>query len=173
MNRERGSILVLTLIGVLVLSLMATGLLTVGSTEVNTTQNFYLNKFAYYTALGGVEEIRSQVSINPNPEYLHTILRTSNNPIDDPVNGTLQETDGVKRYYITGSLYNLQKNEPRHLEEEKGKIPPHQPAGMSISTQTSIIPIVFRVVVTAEAATGRRKGYSQIEAGVYAFITGY
>jgi hypothetical protein len=160
MDRERGSILVLTLIGVLILSLMATGLLTVGSTEVNTTQNFYLNKFAYYTALQGIEEIRYEMT---QTSY-ENVSAISKSPSD-----TLMETDGVQRYYITGSLYHLQKNEPQSLQQDEG-FPPHQPTGLSIGVHTRITPIAFRIVVTAEAAMGRRKGYSQIEAGIFSLV---
>jgi len=157
MDRERGSILVLTLIGVLILSLMATGLLTVGSTEVNTTQNFYLNKFAYYMALQGIEEIRYEMT-QTSYEDVSSIIKS---PSD-----TLIETDGVHRYYITGSLYHLQKNDPQPLRRDEG-FPPHQPTGMSIGSQSPVASFAFKVVVTAEAAMGRRKGYSQIETGIF------
>ncbi len=165
MDKERGSILVLTLIGVLVLSLMATGLLTVGSTEVNTTQNFYLNKFAYYMALQGVEEIRYEMTQTSYEDIGSIIYKTPSN--------TLTETDGVSRYYITGSLYNLQKNDPQYLKRDEG-FPPHQPAGMSLGTQSQVASFAFKIVVTAEAAMGRRKGYSEIEAGIFFLApTGY
>ena len=43
-EKEKGSVLVLTIIAVLILSIMVTGLLTVGTTEIYTTQNFHLKR---------------------------------------------------------------------------------------------------------------------------------
>ena len=156
---ERGSILVLTLVGVLVLSLLATGLLTVGTTEINTTQNFYLNKFAYYTAVQGVEEIRTEIKI-VDPEIVENISKSSSE--------TLMETDRVHRSYITGTLYNMQKNEPQTLEGFKGFAPP-TPTGTSIGSVDSMI---WRVVITSKATMGNRKGYAEIEVGIMGLIPG-
>ncbi len=162
---EKGSILVLTLVGVLVLSLLATGLLTVGTTEINTTRNFHLNKFAYYTAVQGVEEIRNEIYNTPNVEVVETISKSSYD--------TLLETDGVKRSYITGSLYNLQENDPRNLtKSESFKAPPLP--GMQLNSSLKIGSVMWRVNVSSEVTMGKRKGFSEITAGILSIIeSGY
>ena len=158
-ERERGSVLVLTLVGVLILSLLATGLLTVGTTEINTTRNFYLNKFAHYTAVQGVEEIRTEIKV-VDPDAVPNISKSSSE--------TLMETDGVRRSYITGTLYNMQKNEPQTLEGFKG-FPPPSPTGTSVGR---IDTTVWRVIITSKATTGNRKGYSEIEVGIVGLLPG-
>jgi hypothetical protein len=168
MEKEKGSVLVLTLVGVLILSLMATGLMTVGTTEINTTRNFYLNKFAYYMAVQGIEEVRNEIANNPDPGNVGSISRSCNNPLDDP-NGTLLETEGVHRSYITGSLYHMQENSPQPLEQFEGFDAP-KITGTSLQQMT---PIIWRVLVTAEAKMGKRAGYAEIEAGIWSFIGGY
>jgi hypothetical protein len=159
MQIERGSILVLTLVGVLILSLLATGLLTVGTTEINTTRNFYLNKYAYYTAVQGVEEIRTEIK-TIDPDSVGNISRSSSE--------TLVETYGVHRSYITGSLYNMQKNEPKTLEGFKG-FPPPSPTGTSIGKVDTTI---WRVIITSKATQGNRKGYAEIEVGIVGLLPG-
>jgi hypothetical protein len=45
---------------------------------------------------------------------------------------------------------------------------------MSITTNVSIAPVVWKVDVTAEVAMGKRTGYAEIVAGVYSIlVTGY
>lgn len=162
---EKGSILVLTLVGVLVLSLLATGLLTVGITEVNTTRNFHLNKFAYYTAVRGVEEIRNEIYNTPDVEVVETITKSTSQ--------TEADTDGVKRAYITGSLYNLQENNPQNLDKSESFKAPPLP-GMSLTSALKISSVLWRVNVTAKVNMGKRKGYSEIVAGVLSIIeSGY
>lgn len=171
---KRGSILVLTIVSVLVLSLIVTGLLSVGTTEIHSTQNFHMNKSAYYAALEGVEGIRVSIADNPDVGFVTSI---SKSPYDtekvESFDGGDEERKfknlGIRRSYITGNLKDFKDNTPQTVTKFEGFDAP-QFRGLALGTETTIIPVVWRVQITAETAMGSRNGYSEIIAGVYAGI---
>ncbi len=166
MNKEKGSILVLTLISVLILSLMALGLLSVGATENFTTQNYHLNKMAYYTALRGVEEMRNMIFNNPQVDAVTQMTKS------------LTETEiegdhGITRAYISGSLKNLEDEETSPISMFEGFDAPPLP-GLSMGTGMSVASVVWKVHVTSKVSMGGRSAFSEILTGVYSLIvTGY
>ncbi len=175
---EKGSILVLTIVSVLILSLIVTGLLTVGTTEIHSTQNFHMNKAAYYAALEGIEEIRVSIADDPDVAFVTSISRSP----EPPPEGTQKNESfdagdedrkfdnlGISRSYITGNLKDFKDNTPQTVSKFEGFDAP-QFRGLAMGTETTMIPVVWRVEVTAEAGMGKRVGYAEIIAGVYAGI---
>ncbi len=168
-EKEKGSVLVLTIIAVLILSIMVTGLLNVGTTEIYSTQNFQLNKAAYYTAVQGVEEIRTQIYNTPDAAAVNGIVKM-------PPSEAYSGSGGYLRFYITGSLKDLEDilagtdTDGVPLEQFKGFSPPPLPA-ISLGGGSSIEPIVWKVQVTAKIDANKRSTYSEVVSGVYSVVT--
>lgn len=173
-NREKGSVLILTIIAVLILSITVTGLLLVGRTELFTTQSYLLEKSAYYTAVWGVEEIRQEIMNNPASEYLTTLSKTY------PATNFIQ--DNVDRMYIIGDLATMEATitaidngsviPEEHLEKFDGFNPPTLP-GIELGLgKTQLYPVVWKVVVTARAKGGSRNAYAEIVCGVLSTLSG-
>ena len=170
---KKGSILVLTILSVLILSLIVTGLLSVGTTEIHSTQNFHMNKAAYYAALEGVEEIRVAIWDNPEEGFVDSISRS---PADTRQMESFDAGDeerefknlGISRSYITGNLKDFKDNTPQTLTKFEGFRPPSL-RGVALG-RISMEPTVWRVQITAEAGMGGRVGYAEIIAGVYSTI---
>ena len=168
-EKEKGSVLVLTVISVLILSIMVTGLLNVGTTEIYTTQNFQLNKAAYYTAVQGVEEIRTLIYNTPDAESVNGIVKM-------PPAEAYSSSGGYLRFYITGSLKDLEDilagtdTDGVPIEQFKGFEPPPLPA-ISLGGGSSIEPIVWKVQVTAKIDANKRSTYSEIVSGIYSVLT--
>jgi len=168
-EKEKGSVLVLTIIAVLILSIMVTGLLNVGTTEIYTTQNFQLNKAAYYTAVQGVEEIRTLIYNTPDAESVNGIVKM-------PPAEAYSSSGGYLRFYITGSLKDLEDilagtdTDGVPIEQFKGFEPPPLPA-ISLGGGSSIEPIVWKVQVTAKIDANKRSTYSEIVSGIYSVLT--
>lgn len=167
---QDGSALVLTLVAVLILSSLAITGLTVSSTEVESTQNFYLNKRAYYTALEGVEELRNEIFRNPAPEYVTTLNRTLD--ITKDGSGTNYT------FYVTGAMENMYS----HVEANEttpnvtffdGFNPPPLPS-VGMGGKVTVAPVIWSVHVTACVNQGKKKSYAEIHSGVYSIVsTGY
>jgi len=168
---RKGSALILTLVAVLILSFMASGLLTVGNTETLTTENYQLTKEAYYVAVQGVEEIRNEIYNKPEEEYVKTITKSS-------YETEQYDTHGGRSYYFTGPQYKVGEGgsyvmgDP--LEGFPGFIAP-QFAGMDLGKNKAIkmAPMIWKVHVTSEVSTGsknRKMAYSELIVGVYAVI---
>ena len=64
---ERGSILIITLIAVLILSFMVASGIRTATTEIHTAQNYYLNKIAYYNAVDAVNNLTVQIRNSGDP----------------------------------------------------------------------------------------------------------
>ena len=62
---ERGSILIITLIAVLILSFMVASGIRTATTEIHTAQNHYLNKIAYYNAVDAVKVVAPEPASSP------------------------------------------------------------------------------------------------------------
>jgi hypothetical protein len=168
-EKENGSVLVLTIISVLILSIMVTGLLNVGSTEIYTTQNFHLNKSAYYLAVQGVEEIRTLIYNTPNAESVSSIVKV-------PPGEAYSNPGGYLSFYTTGSLKDLEdmletsNTTGVPVEQFKGFTPPSL-MGISMGGSSSVEPIVWKVRVTAKIDANKRSTYSEITAGIYSVLT--
>lgn len=165
---QKGSVLVLTLIAVLILSGMAITGLTISTTEVQSTQNFFLNKTAYYTALEGVEVVRNDIYNDPDPNTVITISKT-------PGETRSGSEEKNYTYYITGSMEDLQyllnyQQEPPPVGAFQGFDPPPLP-GISLGGSVSIAPVIWHVNITAEVYFGKRKSYAEIESGIYSIVT--
>jgi Tfp pilus assembly protein PilV len=163
-QKENGSLLVLTLIAVLVLSLLMIGLLTVGTTELQSTQNYQLNKNAYYSAVQGVEEIRNIIHEAPDPVSISTLSRSKYDTEMTDTFGTINL--GYSRAYITGTLKDWEENTPQTIQNITGDFRAPYPRGTSLPIDGN----VWKVTVTAEAKMANRVGYAQIEAGIYSVI---
>ena len=182
---ERGSVLILTMMAVLILSVLVSGLLEVGTTEIYTTQNYELQKAAYYKAIEGVEEIRSLI-IDPNNDALD-IAQIRRYPaflegpllVDDiSSDGTIDHLGGLERSYITGTLIDMESyyydangaelSSPNtsaagNIRELLGfDVPPI--VGTSVQ---NMVTIGFDVTVTARVKAAERVAYSEINCGVY------
>jgi hypothetical protein len=168
-EKEKGSVLVLTLIAVLILSIMVTGLLNVGTTEIYTTRNFHLNKSAYYTAVQGVEEIRTLIYNTPDAASVAGIVQMP------PAEAYSSSGGGYLRFYVTGSLKDLEDilagidPDGVPLEQFKGFDPPQLPA-ISLG-DSSLLPIVWKVQVTAKINANKRSTYSEVVSGIYSVLT--
>mgnify|MGYP003574211811 CR=1 FL=1 len=167
-EKEKGSILVLTLIAVLILSIMVTGLLNVGTTEIYTTQNYHLNKSAYYTAIQGLEEIRTRIYNAPDAESVRTIMET-------PPAEAFYSSGGRLSFYVTGSLKDMEDilsgyKDGVPIEQFKGFASPPLPS-ISLGGGSSIEPIVWKVQVTAKVDANNRATYSEIVSGIYSVLT--
>jgi len=186
-SKERGSILILTIIAVLILSVLVTGLLDVGTTEIYTTQNYQLSKSAYYAAVQGLEEVRNLIYNYPDAESVQGIKRYSSAiegptlPGESPGSGTTQKTEGLERFYITGTQQDMEgylvddvaSVNPSALSpigQLKGFEAPPLPA-FSMGGSASIAPVVWKVTVTARVKGGNRTAYSEIVSGVYSILT--
>lgn len=173
MVKEKGSILVLTVISALILSLIVLGLLSIGTTEMHTTRNFQLSKIAYYAAMEGVEDIRNMIIDSDSTDNIEYIVKTiydtrSNETFTDA--GGNQINTGVARTYITGSLLDFQENTPETIKQFQGfPAPPLLGASQSLN----LTPMVWKVYITAEALVGSRGGYTELVAGIYFTIGSY
>lgn len=166
-KKQNGSALVLTLIAVLILSSLAVTGLTVSSTEIQSTQNFYLNKRAYYTALEGVEEVRNEIFTNPDPEYVTSLTRNSSQTM---VGGGSNYT-----YYITGSMEDLRyfmeyQMDPPKVDYFKGFDAPPLP-GVGLGGTVTIAPVIWSVHITSCINTGKKKSYAEIQSGIYSIVS--
>lgn len=166
MKKEKGSILILTVIAVLILSIMAAGLLNVGTTEIYTTQNYQMNKSAYYETVTGVEEIRNLIYNAPNAEAVTSIVKSTYD--------TEVAEGGMKRAYMTGTLKDREAGGSYGIgvpvTKFEGFDPPPLP-GISLGSISSVSPVIWKVNITGEVNIGKRKAYAEIASGVYSVLT--
>jgi hypothetical protein len=172
MEKEKGSILVLTAISTLILSIIMTGLLTIGTTELHTTQNYQLTKIAHYSALEGVEVVRNLIAEAESTEDIDTITKTVDDTggreIFSGGSGTIGS--GVHRSYITGSLLDFQEETPQPVGLFKGfKAPPL----LGASQNLNLTPIIWKVYITSQALMGNKAGFSEIVSGIYYTVSSY
>lgn len=164
---NKGSVLVLTLIMVLLLSVMVTGLMTSGETETATAQNQVLKRTTYYAAVKGVESIRNQIYNTPDASSVTALTKSAS---------STRETDGGASYcYITGSLYDMLNGggTGKPLTQFTGFDAPTL-QGISLGGTSSISSIVWKVNVTSQTTVGSKKAYSEILTGVYSIaVVGY
>ena len=171
--KEKGSILILTLISVLLLSVLATGLLTVGTTETVTTKNYHLSKKAYYEAVRGVEEIRN-FFITGNAEQIPGYQVW-------PSQTKIAAEHGIEYYYITGSLLDLEgiktagAAEPGEVQkwgfEGGGLVSLGFSESLKVGDQSAdeAKRKIYLVNVTSEVSYAKTSTYAEILAGIMAY----
>jgi hypothetical protein len=83
---------------------------------------------------------------------------------------TEASTGGKKRWYITGSMINMQDNTYRNvslLNEFRAPPPP------AVSSNITVVALVWDVRVTAKVESGvnrKKAAYSEVEAGIYSIV---
>lgn len=158
---ERGSVLVLSLICVLILSFLIEGILDVSQTEMYTTQNYQLSRMSFYKALEGVEDVREQIASVTDPELIETdVFRTAA--------GTTVKKDGLTYSYITGDLMDFESNTYSTIRQFTGFYPPPPP---SISPNAKFVAVVWEVPICSKIESGSKKVYSEILTGAYQLIS--
>jgi hypothetical protein len=160
--KKKGSILILTIMAILVLSVMVTGLLNVGNTELHTTQNYQMTKSAFYTAVEGVEDVRNLIYNAPDAISVSQIVKSSSQ--------TLVNDGGLQYSYITGT--------PKDFELGGAGVPLKQFLGfeaptlqsISLGSSSSISSIVWKVDVTSNISYAKKNAYAEVIAGVYSVV---
>jgi hypothetical protein len=156
---EKGSMLVLAIIATMILSLILVAGLTVSTTEVHTTQNHYLNKVSYYSAIEGLELVIEQIRNEPNPENIEiaaTDFQTSQ--------------AAIQKLFITGSLVEMQAGSTQKVRKFVGFPPPPLP-GISLGPGSGISPILWYVPITSKVTVNKKIAYTELEAGIYSSVT--
>lgn len=156
---EKGSMIILAIIATLILSLILVAGLTVSTTEVNTTQNYYLNKVSYYKAVEGLELVINQIRSEPDPTTIYY------EPNDFKIN-----QDGAQKLFITGTLVDLQNSTTQTVKQFMGFAPPPLP-GISLGPGSGLSSIIWYVPLTSEVTVNRKRSYTEIEAGIYSSVT--
>jgi hypothetical protein len=185
-QKDKGSILVLTVVSVLLLSVMVIGLLTTGDVELMSAQNQYLNRVAYYTAIQGMEEIRNLIYHDPTIEVIQKSY-------DDDIH---HEAEGMERTYMTGSLWDLEyirtgsgsvvginpggtggasvsefndklERDKDEYKQLKGKL--RFVRSMSLD-EIKGTEFVWNIKITSMVTFGRQIAYSEISAGILTFL---
>ncbi len=169
---QKGSMLILAIFATLILSIILVAGLSVSTTEVHTTQNYYMNKMSFYKAMEGLEIVTEQIRNTPDPATIYV-----NSTEFDEVTG------GITRMFITGTMENVQNltngtGGPTYVNVKPftGFDPPPLPS-ISLGTSTGVTPIIWYVPITAEVKSGgvsAKRAYTEIEAGIYSILmTGY
>ncbi len=154
-RKEKGSMLVIALITVLILSFIVASGIRTTTTELFTTYNYYLKKASYYYAVAGVESVA-------------VLVKNSEDPSSIILNETKNTEDGATVKLFTGDL----ETGVSSITIFQGFQPPPLP-GISLGTTTSIKPIIWEINLASELTKGKRKSYSEIEAGIYSLMMGY
>jgi len=159
---EKGSMLILAIIATLILSIILVAGLTVSTTEVQTTQNYYMNKMSYYKAVEGVEIITQKIRDIADPSTI--AIAADDYRVKDL---------GITRKFITGTLVDLQNGATQNVKPFTGFDPPPLPS-ISLGTSTGVMPVIWYVPVTSEVTVNKKRSFTEIEAGIYSIImTGY
>ncbi|MFH2107197.1 MAG: hypothetical protein ABII93_00865 [Chrysiogenia bacterium] len=156
---EKGSMLVLAIIATLILSLIMMAGLTVSTTEVHTTHNYFLNKVSYYKAVEGIERVIDQIRSEPDPSSIFIV------PNDYKI-----KQDGMQKLFITGTLIDIQNNTTQNVRQFDGFAPPPLPS-ISLGPNAGISPIIWYVPITSEVTVNKKRSYTEIEAGIYSSVT--
>jgi len=159
---ERGSILVLGIISVLILSIMAIAGLTVTDMEIRTTGNYHVSKMAFYKAVEGVEKVKMEIA-----EKVMASLVTS---INYTRNDTKEGDGAVFTEYITGTLNLFEDYSSQNIKQFEGfDAPPFK--GLSLGhDNVPLSPVIWYVPVTAMYQSGRSRAYAEIQSGIYSTL---
>jgi hypothetical protein len=155
---KKGSILILALVTIMILSIMAIAGLSVTNIEIQTSGNYQRGKQALYKAIDIVETIRMRIENNPDPSFVTSIKENSKNS---------------SKKYITGTLVDFENGTSKNVMRfETFNPPPFK--GMSLDDRISVSPVIWYVPVTTMIEEGKYKAYSEIQSGVYSILnTGY
>jgi len=157
---KKGSILILALVTIMILSIMAIAGLSVTNIEIQTSGNYQRGKRALYKAINIVETIRMKIENNPDPAFVTGDELKCN------------EKSGNEQY-ITGTLVDFEQNSAKSVVRfETFNPPPFK--GMSLDDRISVSPVIWYVPVTTMIKEGKYRSYSEIQSGVYSILnTGY
>ncbi len=158
MKKEKGSMLIIALITILILSFIVASAIRTTTDELYTTYNFHLHKISYYNAVAGVEDAATQI-------------RNSNDPGSLTIDQTTIGSDGTTRRYYSGYLTD-NPGTVKNITLFQGFPPPPMP-GVSLGTSTGITPLVWSVNIVSELTIHKRKAYSEISTGIYSIMVGY
>ncbi len=159
---RRGSILILALVTIMILSIMAIAGLTVTSIENETTANFYRSKQAFYVAVEGVEQMRALMKDLDADD----IAALEKSIIDTKIIGYGNNYTA----YITGSLKDLEDNISNPMEIFEGFNPTHLSGSSVENTGTGVVPVIWYLPITAKKTTGKRTSYSEIQTGILGIV---
>lgn len=158
---RRGSILVLALVTIMILSIMAIAGLTVTSIESESTANFYRSKQAFYIAVEGVETMRAIIKDLEADDI--ALLQKS-------ISDTQEGSGNVYTAYITGSLIDLEDNIAKAIEIFEGFNPTHLSGSAVEAGATGITPVIWYLPITAKKKTGKMTSYSEIQTGILGIV---
>lgn len=158
---KKGSMLILAIIATLILSIILMAGLTVSSTEMQTTQNYYLNKISYYTAVEGIEVVTEDIRNENDPIAISQFTYSA-----DQHN---TEEGGVEKLFISGSLVDLQAGNTQNITLFTGFDPPPLP-GISLGSFSGVSPVIWYVPVTSEVTGNLKHSFTEIEAGIYSIV---
>jgi hypothetical protein len=159
---EKGSMLILAIIATLILSLILVAGLTVSTTEVQTTQNYYLNKISYYKAIEGLEIVTEMIRTETDPSALKV-----------QISEFVTSETGITKKFLTGTLVDLQNGTTQNVKQFLGFDAPPLPS-ISLGTATGVTPVIWYVPVTSEVTVNHKRSFTEIEAGIYSILmTGY
>lgn len=99
---ERGIALVIALLSLLLISVIALGMMTSANTEFSISANFRDEQIAFFSARGGLDEVRDRLRGGPTPDSLFFSLPTA---MPGNNNGVLYVTDGTSTPWKSGSMY--------------------------------------------------------------------
>ncbi len=154
-GNKKGAMMILVLITVLLLSIITIGGLTLATSDIHITQNYYFDRLSYYTAVGGIN--RGIVEIAQAPD-----------PMSISINH--QDTSGnLETRYYTGTIedYNGGEISPENVGIFTSINPPPPPG---VSLDANIQPIIWDLMITGVVKTGNKIAFSEIETGVYTLI---
>ena len=153
---EKGSVLILTIITVLIFSIMVAGLLTIGTTEIKTTQNYLLKKKSFYHAIQGLESVIEQARHLDDPSTI-AVIKVSSPPL---------ESDGTRKNFYTGNMKDGNQNVTYFNEFNAPQL-----VGMSLGTEAGVMAVMFRVPIVSEITVGSKApACTEIEAGIYTLL---
>jgi hypothetical protein len=162
---QKGSMLILAIFATLILSIILVAGLSVSTTEVHTTQNYYMNKMSFYKAMEGLEIVTQEIRQEADPSGIVVAADEYD-----------EEIGGIVRKFITGSLVDVQNHTTQNVRPFTGFDPPPLPS-MMLGMSSGIQPVIWYVPIAAEVqmgTNGSKRAYTEIEAGIYSILmTGY
>ena len=100
-NSERGIALVVAMLSLLLISVIAVGLMASSNTETSISTNFRDEQVAFFSARGGLDEVRDRMRFGtPNSLYGNLPVTTPGTP-----NGVLYVTDGSSTPWTGSGKY--------------------------------------------------------------------
>lgn len=156
---EKGSMLILAIIATVILSMIMVAGLTVSTTESHTTQNYYINKVSYYTAMEGLEIVIEQIRNEATPENIFV----------EPNDYSISQMGG-NRLFITGTLVDLESGLTQKVKKFTGFPAPPLP-GISLGPGSGISPVLWYVPITSKVTVNHKSSYTELEAGIYSSVT--